>query len=132
MKKIPVLIISLCLLLNAHAQQPLFGVKGGVNISDLHYGNNTTTNSKVGLNFGVLAHIHASKTWAIQPEVIYSLEGASSKIMTGGTIRTNLNYINIPVLLQYMFDNGFRFEGGPQLNFLLNAKTKTGNITVTN
>ena len=30
-----------------------------------------------------------------------------------------------------MFDNGFRLEGGPQLGFLLSAKTKSGNVTVT-
>jgi hypothetical protein len=29
-----------------------------------------------------------------------------------------------------MFDNGFRLEGGPQIGFLLNAKRKSGDVTV--
>lgn len=131
MKKISILIASLFLLFNANAQKAHIGVKGGVNISSLHYSNNTTSDSKVGLNLGMLAHIHASTRWAVQPELLYSLEGSSYKLIPEGTAHTNLNYLNIPVLLQYMFDNGFRLEGGPQLGFLLSAKTKSGNVTVT-
>jgi len=94
----------------------------------LHFSDNTTTDSKVGLHLGVLAHIHASKIWAIQPELLYSLEGAQKVGNPGVTY--NLNYLNVPVLLQYMFNNGFRLEGGPQIGFLLNAKIKAGNVTV--
>jgi Outer membrane protein beta-barrel domain len=132
MKKILVfLTVTLLLILNSNAQQPHFGIKGGVNISDLHFNDNTSTTSKTGVNLGVLAHIHTSRTWAIQPEVMYSLEGATDRV-GDSKVTYNLNYLNVPVLLQYMFDNGFRFEAGPQLGFLLNAKTKTGNVTVTN
>jgi outer membrane protein with beta-barrel domain len=136
MKKTAILIASLLLLLNASAQKTHFGIKGGVNASNLHYSypnSNTTTNtdSKLGFNLGVLAHLHASKTWAIQPEIMYSLEGASYKTSLG-TTHINLNYINVPVLLQYMFKNGFRLEGGPQIGFLISAKEKTPNVAVTN
>jgi hypothetical protein len=131
MKKTTIFIASLFLLFTAKAQQVHFGIKGGVNISNLNYNDNTSTDSKVGLNFGVLAHIHASRTWAIQPELMYSLEGASAKI-PDGTLKINLNYLNVPILLQYMFHNGFRLEGGPQIGFLLNAKTKSGDVTVDN
>jgi Outer membrane protein beta-barrel domain len=132
MKKIPVFfIVSLFLLSDAVAQQPHFGIKGGVNVSDLHFSDNASTNSKAGVNLGILAHIHASKTWALQPEIMYSLEGATRNV-GGSKVTYNLNYLNIPVLLQYMFENGFRFEGGPQIGFLLNAKTKSGDVTVNN
>jgi Outer membrane protein beta-barrel domain len=124
MKKTAFFVVSLFLLFIARAQKAHFGVKGGVNISQLHYNNNTTTASKVGLHLGVLAHFHASKTWAIQPELLYSQEGAKNPGVT-----YNLNYLNVPVLVQYMFNNGFRLEGGPQIGFLLNAKTKAGNVT---
>ncbi|KAA9036337.1 PorT family protein [Ginsengibacter hankyongi] len=133
MKKFSVLVLSLCLLTTVHAQHAHLGIKGGVNIANLHYNNNTTTDAKVGLNLGVLAHIHtSSKKWAIQPELLYSLEGANSKIDQEGTAHINLNYLNVPILLQYMFDNGFRLEGGPQIGFLLSAKTKVGDVTVNN
>src|ERR1035437_10674676 len=126
MKKTAIFVASLFLLFTAKAQDVHFGVKGGLNISQLHYNDNTSTNSKAGLHLGVLAHIHtSSKTWAIQPELLYSQEGANNPGVT-----YNLNYLNVPVLLQYMFENGFRLEGGPQVGFLLNAKRKTGNVTV--
>lgn len=132
MKKTAIFIAALFVLVNAKAQKIHFGIKGGVNASNLNYDNNTNTDSKIGFNLGVLAHLHASKTWAVQPEVIYSLEGASYKTISQGTTHINLNYINVPVLLQYMFHNGFRLEGGPQIGFLVNAKTKTPNVSVTN
>ena len=131
MKKTAIITASLFLLFTAKAQQAHFGLKGGVNISQLNFNNNTTTDSKVGVHAGFLAHIHASKTWALQPELLYSLEGAQQKI-GNSKVTYNLNYLNVPVLLQYMFSNGFRLEGGPQIGFLLSAKTKTGSITVNN
>ena len=128
MKKTTIFAGLLLILFTATAQQAHFGLKGGVNISQLHFDNNTSSDSKVGVNLGILAHIHASKTWAVQPELLYSLEGAQ-KVGNSG-INYNLNYLNVPVLLQYMFDNGFRLEGGPQIGFLLNAKRKAGDVTV--
>jgi hypothetical protein len=128
MKKTTIFAGLLLILFTATGQQAHFGLKGGVNISQLHFNNNTSSDSKVGVNLGILAHIHASKTWAVQPELLYSLEGAQ-KVGNSG-ITYNLNYLNVPVLLQYMFDNGFRLEGGPQIGFLLNAKRKAGDVTV--
>jgi hypothetical protein len=131
MKKTTIFVASLFLLFTAKAQDVHFGVKGGVNVSQLHFNDNTTSGSKVGIHLGVLAHIHtSSKTWAIQPELFYSMEGAKNVGNSGVTY--NLNYMNVPVLLQYMFDNGFRLEGGPQVGFLLNAKTKSGDVAVNN
>lgn len=133
MKRFSVLILSLFFLTSARAQHVHLGFKGGVNVANLHYNDNSSTDAKVGLHFGVLAHIHtSSKKWAIQPELLYSLEGANSKMIPQGTTHINLNYLNVPILLQYMFNNGFRLEGGPQIGFLLSAKTKAGDITVDN
>ncbi len=131
MKKTIIFAATFFLLAGAKAQHTHFGIKGGLNASELHFNNDTKLNTKIGFHAGLLAHIHASKNWAIQPEVIYSLEGAKGKI-GGAEYNYNLNYLNVPVLLQYMFDNGFRIEGGPQIGFLLSAQTKTGDISVAN
>ena len=61
MKKTAIFIVSLFLLFTAKAQQAHFGLKGGVNISQLHINDNTKIDSKVGVHLGVLAHIHASQ-----------------------------------------------------------------------
>ncbi|MEO6539084.1 MAG: outer membrane beta-barrel protein, partial [Ferruginibacter sp.] len=52
-------------------------------------------------------------------------QGAEKTVANVKT-KTNLNYVNIPVLLQRMFGVGFRLEAGPQIGFLVNAKNKTG------
>lgn len=127
MKKSVILISALFLLFTAKAQNVSFGIKGGVNISSLNQNENNPFNSKVGLYLGGLAHAHINETWAIQPEIFYSSEGAKSP-----NTRTSLNYINVPVLLQYMFANGLRLEAGPQLGFLVSAKSETNNVTVDN
>src|SRR5664279_725552 len=106
MKKISFLATFLFLLVNVNAQDVHLGVKGGANISQLHFNDDVSSDSKAGLYLGVLAHIHtSSKTWAIQPEIFYSMEGAKNVDNSGTTY--NLNYLNVPVLLQYMFENGF-------------------------
>lgn len=112
--------------LNTNAQDVHFGLKAGLNASSLNYNNNSDMQTKIGFNAGLLAHIHTSnKFWAVQPEIYYSSEGAKSK--SNSNVSADLGYLNIPVLVQYMFDNGFRIEAGPQVGFLMNAKTKVGN-----
>jgi len=129
MKKTIIFAAIFFLLSVTKAQQVHFGVKGGVSISQLNFDNNTSSDSKTGIHLGALAHIHtSSKSWAVQPELLYSMEGAQK--VGGSSVKFNLNYLNIPVLLQYMFENGFRLEGGPQIGFLLDAKRKSGDVSV--
>ena len=134
MKKTIVFVSSLFLILNAAAQETYFGVKGGINVSSLHFADdNISADSKVGFHIGALAHIHASNLWAIQPEVIYSLEGAKQTLIgSNNKATTNLSYLNVPILLQYFVHNGFRLEGGPQIGFLIKGKTKVGDVSVDN
>lgn len=126
MKKTIFLIAILFLMYDASAQGVHFGIKGGLNASSLNYSGNSDMQTKIGFNAGFLAHIHTSnKSWAIQPELYYSDEGAKSK--ANNDVKMNLGFLNIPVLAQYMFDNGFRIEAGPQLDLLMSAKQKDNN-----
>lgn len=101
------------------------GVKGGLNLSNIN--GNGKADVKPGLHLGLLSHIHLTKQFAFQPEIMYSAQGTK---YGGSDNSLNLDYINIPLLFQYMFDNGFRLQAGPQVGFLVNAKTKSGNTTV--
>ncbi|GAO29294.1 hypothetical protein JCM15548_11468 [Geofilum rubicundum JCM 15548] len=47
-----------------------------------------------------------------------------------GNKNTSLNYINIPLIFQYMYDNGFRLQAGPQLGFLVKAESEIANNQV--
>ncbi len=109
------------------AQKVNFGIKGGLNVYNIHNSNSINYDPVVGFHAGVLAHIHLTKRFALQPETFYSTNGANYKAGPFDT-RYNLGYIQVPVLLQYMFQNGVRLQAGPQLGFLISAKSKTGDI----
>ncbi|HET7116971.1 MAG TPA: porin family protein [Hanamia sp.] len=130
MKKTIIFAATLFALCSVKAQSAHFGIKGGLNASSVNSSpSNSDMQTKIGFNLGLLAHIHTSNPqWAIQPEIYYSDEGAKSKSNSSASL--NLGFINVPVLAQYMFDNGFRIEAGPQVGFLMNAKSKSGNVSV--
>lgn len=120
MKKISLLGMLVMLLGSAFAQSshgPQFGLKAGVNTATF---NTSGTSSVAGLNAGAFAHIHVSPHFALQPEVVYSQQGA--KLANNETQR--VNYINVPVLGQYMFGNGLRLQTGPQVGFRTDAAIK--------
>lgn len=105
----------------SNAQHVNIGIKAGLNVYNISSSDNSNYDPKLGVHFGLIGHIHRSDYFAIQPEIIFSMQGA--KYSAGGLdYKTNLNYINIPVMFQYMFENGFRLEAGPQLGILVSAK----------
>jgi len=116
---------------NSPAGHINIGIKGGVNVYNVHDDNSSTYDPRVGYNFGLLGHIHFNSEFAFQPEIVYSAQGAKYKI-ENVTTKYNLDYINIPLLFQYMFDNGFRLHAGPQVGFLISAKSKNDNNTIDN
>ncbi|GEO12229.1 porin family protein [Segetibacter aerophilus] len=111
--------------ISSFAQTPHFGLKGGLNAANLSREGSGTSDFKIGFHLGGLAHIHMTNHFAIQPEIVYSQQGGKN---TFGNVenKIKLNYVNIPVLAQYMFGKGFRLEGGPQLGLLASAKQKIG------
>lgn len=118
--------ISLCTL-SAIAQKTAIGFKAGVNIATLGSDLSPKPSSLIGLHAGLLAHIHLADKFAVQPEVVYSTQGAKNK---SDNSELHLGYLNVPVLLQYMFSNGFRLETGPQAGILLSAKEKDNSVSI--
>lgn len=94
-----------------------FGLKAGVNLANLNVEDYDDTEMKLGMYAGALAHIHITPNIGVQPEVVYSTQGAKD-----GDAKWLIDYVNVPIMLQYMFDNGFRIETGPQVGFLTRAK----------
>jgi hypothetical protein len=85
-----VLITANVLIAQNHVE---FGIKGGVNLASLNFDNNEDFNSRTSFHLGGLAHIHLSKQFAFQPELMYSSQGADHQV---GDIK--LSYINVPLL----------------------------------
>lgn len=111
------------------AQHANIGFKAGLNSYSITNNSGSNYDSKLGFHVGMIGHIHLSKQMAFQPEIVYSTQGGKYTFLGIETSR-NLNYINVPLLVQYMFDNGFRLQAGPQVGFLASANSKTNNSTV--
>jgi hypothetical protein len=121
-------VVSLLLITGAaQAQHVNIGIKGGLNAFTIMGDNSADFDPKISYHVGLLGHIHMGNNFALQPEVVYSAQGSISKI-AGVDLSLNMNYVNIPLLIQYMYDNGFRLQVGPQLGILTTAKSKTGNV----
>jgi hypothetical protein len=128
MKKLLFAILSFSIVSFAMAQKASFGVKAGVNVANLNYKGETDPDSKIGVHAGALVHIHVSDMFAVQPEIMFSAQGARNR--NNNDIRTHLNYINVPVLAQLMFGQGFRVQTGPQVGFLVSAKREENDVEI--
>jgi hypothetical protein len=102
-----------------------FGIKAGLNVANLDVSGGSDFDSRTSFHVGGLAHIHLSKEFALQPELYYSGQGGKN---SDGTLK--VDYINVPVLLQYMVGTGFRLQTGPQVGFLTRAEFEEGNVEV--
>jgi hypothetical protein len=104
------------------------GLKVGLNVTTIYDESSESSEELIGLHLGGLAHIHLTRHIAIQPELLFSTQGGEQDFQYI-IYQTYLNYINVPVLFQYMFNKGLRLETGPQLGVLLSAKEKYGSVT---
>lgn len=102
------------------------GLKGGLNLANVESDIYPNSETRKGYHVGLLAHIHLSPHIALQPEATYSTQGFKQTISSGFEIKGKLDYVNVPVLFQYMY-RGFRLETGPQAGFLVNAEGKYNN-----
>lgn len=98
-----------------------FGITAGVNLANVKSELYSNSTSRIGVNAGIFSHIHLSPHLAIQPELNYSQQGFKQDISSGLSLTSKMDYINIPVLVQYMY-KGFRLETGPQIGFLVHSK----------
>jgi hypothetical protein len=127
MKKTLLITVAFFALKAATAQrtETHFGLKGGVNVANLKIQNAGDGDGRIGFHVGGLAHIHITKKFALQPELMFSAQGRRETI-NGIKYKTNLSYINVPVLGQYMAGGGLRLQTGPQLGLLVDAETGVG------
>lgn len=130
MKKrfLPLFIFALAISSVSFAQGGFhLGIKGGVNLYKVE-GKSFKQEFQHGYNFGGFAEINFNDKWGIQPEVLWNQSNATTsdefkdiyeEIAT--QVRdVKLNYLSIPLLLNYRPSKFFTFQAGPQFGILLN------------
>jgi opacity protein-like surface antigen len=126
MKKVLLSAVAVMAFMSVSAQETRFGVKAGANLSTFG-GDAEDAKSLVGFQVGGFAEIKLTDKFAIQPEILFSTQGAKSEESALGSTaeyKSNLSYLNIPVMAKYYVAEKFSLEAGPQIGFLLSAKEK--------
>ncbi|MBQ0735383.1 porin family protein [Aquimarina celericrescens] len=115
MKKLFLLAIAVIgFTVSSNAQDIKLGVKGGVNFANVT-GSDIDFDSRTGFHIGGVLQISVLETFAIQPEVLYSAQGAEL-----GDIDFDIDYLNVPILAKLKFAKFLSVEAGPQLGFVVN------------
>ncbi|RYZ23931.1 MAG: PorT family protein [Chitinophagaceae bacterium] len=105
------------------------GVKGGVNLSKVE-GQSFKEGFNTGYHLGGFAEIGLGKKFSIQPEVLFNqyntrydttfrqVYATAFQDATSGDVK--LNYLSIPLLLNYKLGSVFSLQAGPQFGVLIN------------
>jgi len=104
------------------------GLKAGVNISNFSGGDFGTLDKSalVGFHGGGLVHIKFGQL-VLQPELVFSTQGAKLE-SSGVESDYKINYVNIPVMLQYEMTGGFYLEAGLQAGLKLDEDIPDASI----
>lgn len=128
MKKLVLLtVLGLMNYLPGMAQQINFGAKAGLNLATLSEDYDPDVATRTSFHFGAMAEIPLSEMFSIQPELLYSSQGATDDGDDDEEVR--LSYITLPVLAKYYVYDGLSIEGGPQLGLLLSGEIEDNGET---
>ncbi|RTY93936.1 porin family protein [Flavobacterium sp. GT3R68] len=114
-----------CCLMTANAQSTFKpGVKGGVNFATF---TNSDADTKTDFYLGGLFAMKFSKFYTLQPELVYSRQGAirtqdntlvaNPTIPDGTELKYSLDYLSLGVINKFTFGKGFHFDVGPSIDF---------------
>ena len=102
------------------------GLKAGASLTDFVGEDAKGFDNRFGFHAGAFANIGFAKLFAFQPEVIYSQKGAH--FANNGDTGLRLHYVDVPLSFHVNTD-GFFFEAGPQVGFLVAAKSENGSVS---
>lgn len=115
-----------------NAQQVEWGLKAGYNLSTVADApEGIKSDFRSGYHLGGLADVRISEKVSVQPELLYSTEGAKTIFQVGDEIFSidsrediKLIYLNFPVMAKFHLVNSLNLEAGPQVSYLLDAKSE--------
>ena len=111
MKSIFTFLIFVSLSTLTFSQETLFGVRAGLNISNLDFepDANFRNTHRNGFFFGGFADILISESLGTLVELQYSAEGAKADEL-------NADYIQMPIMLRYTIGDSFTIGAGPMVS----------------
>lgn len=102
-----------------------FGVKGGVNFSNMYTDDVSDNNVLTSFNAGIYAMLPITDFVAIQPEVLYSRKGSEltyDNAFATGKAKFKLNYIEVPILVKANLTKNVSVHAGPYFAYLVDAQ----------
>jgi hypothetical protein len=123
MKKYILLMVFIGVATYSYSQSSIaIGIKAGPNFSKLDGTSSigATYENRTGWHGGAFVLIKVGKV-GIQPELIYSKQGATIKV-NQQDLEANYSYINVPVIVKLYTVAGINLQVGPQFGFVANAE----------
>lgn len=117
MKKSALFIVFAVLAFYAHAQDFMYGVKAGLNYSNISSENDIQFKGRLSLMAGGSLELNFSDNLSVQTELLYSEMGGDADDM-----KIKLNYIGLPVFAKAYVSELFAFDAGVQLSYLFSHK----------
>ena len=125
--KLAIMAIALLTMQAASAQFRL-GAKAGANLVKVD-GKSFKDEFRYGYHLGGFAEIGISKKFSIQPEVLFnqysttldsSFKSIYQNVISSEQSHVKLNYLSIPILLNYKFIGPVYLQAGPSFSILMN------------
>lgn len=110
MKKILLTVAAVFALGTASAQDMKFGVKAGLVNSNLT--GDADADAATSFYLGGLVDFTVSEKFHVQPELLYSMEGADD---------ASISYLRVPVMAKYYVMDGLSLQAGPEFAFKISA-----------
>lgn len=127
--KLLTLVLSVMIFSAAHSQGFHLGIKGGANMNKLT-GKSFNDEFSYGYHLGAFAEIGLGSKFSVQPEVLFNqfTQDTASKFSQvyklDNLSKVKLNYLSIPILLNYRASNFFSIQVGPQFGILMDQNAK--------
>lgn len=111
--------------------QPKFGIKGGLNLTNLYVEDVSDENMKANFHVGFYGKMPISTGISIQPELLYTSKGAKETynnfLFGDGEYRFNLNYVELPLSFVFNIAKNFNLHAGGYAAYLVNTNIKNLN-----
>jgi len=100
-----------CGFANAQSEGVKFGLKAGLNLTN--FTGDVESDGATSFYVGGLVDLAVSENFHVQPELLYSMEGADD---------ASVSYLRIPIMAKYYIMEGLNLQAGPEIAFKVAAE----------